>query len=238
MLTLAFESTSPAASAALCRDGELLAQSTWQSGRSHSTTLLPMAEQLLRAVGAAVDEIDLFACAAGPGSFTGVRIGVSTVKGLAFGRRTPCVGVSSLLAMAYGLRLCDGIVCPLIGARRSQVYTALFRVRDGAVTRLTEDGILLLDELSAALAPYDEPIRLTGDAAESARPLIRHPYLRATPPLWRVPGAFAVAEAAEQLWRAAPDPAVFTPAALAPVYLRKTQAEREREERLAAGTDA
>jgi tRNA threonylcarbamoyladenosine biosynthesis protein TsaB len=237
MLTLALDSTALLASAALSRDGVPLAQDSLLSPHSHSTVLLPMVEQIMRFADVSLGEIDLFACAKGPGSFTGVRIGAATLKGLAFGRNKPCVGVSSLLAMAYGMRYADGIVCPLIGARRGRYYTALFRIRDGAVERLSEDGILPADGLDAALAPYDEPIRLTGDGYESALPFVTHPRLTATPPCWRSPGAFAVAEAAEAILRAAPDPSVFTPEALTVSYLRKTQAERERDERLSANAE-
>ena len=232
MLILALEGTAQTASAALWRDGSMLALSSLASGNTHSTTLLPMVEQMLTALDLSVKDIDLFAASIGPGSFTGVRIGTATVQGLAFGSDKPCVGVSSLTAMAYGIAGFSGILCPVISARRSQLYSALFRADGEHIERLTEDGIVLASELDACLAPYDMPIYLTGDGYEEARAAITHPRLAHTPVSLRYPSAFAVAEAAYDLYTNAPDKTVFTANSLLPVYLRKTQAEREREERL------
>lgn len=233
MYILALDSTAVTASAALWSDGSLMAQYMLNSGHTHSTTLLPMIRHMLETSGVSVDKIDCMACSVGPGSFTGIRIGIATVKGLAFGTDKPCIGVSSLEAMAYGMKSVNGIVCPLINARRTQYYSALFRIQDGAVTRLTEDEVILGADLDGILAEYDEPIYLTGDGYESARGFITYPGLMYTPESYRWPTAFAVAEAAAyKLIHASPE-TVFTPDDLVPVYLRKTQAEREREERLA-----
>lgn len=234
MLILALESTAQTASAALWQDGKPLAVSTLSAGNTHSTTLLPLAEHLLASTGRSVSDIDLFAAATGPGSFTGVRIGAATVQGLAFDSGKPCVGVSSLLGMAYALRGFSGILCPVIGARRSQFYSALFSSDGERVTRLCDDRIVLTDELDAYLAPYDAPIHLIGDGYEAAHGAITHPRLLTTPPSLRIPSAFAVAEAAYEVYKTTEDKSAFTPSALTPIYLRKTQAEQEREERLAA----
>lgn len=232
MLILALESSAETASAALSRDGTLLAQYSLRSKNTHSTTLLPMVQQMLHFCSCTVSDVDLFACSAGPGSFTGIRIGVATVKGLAFGTDKPCVGVSSLEALAYGMRGTDGIVCPLIGARRTQYYSALFRIRGGAVERLTPDGILLAAELDGVLARYNEPVRLCGDGYESAYPLLTHPCLHAVPEMQRWPSAFAVAECAADTAARTADLSSLRSEKLVPVYLRPTQAERERNERL------
>lgn len=233
MYILALDSTAVTASAALWSDGSLMAQYMLNSGHTHSTTLLPMIRHMLETSGVSVDKIDCMTCSVGPGSFTGIRIGIATVKGLAFGTDKPCIGVSSLEAMAYGMKSVNGIVCPVINARRTQYYSALFRIQDGAVTRLTEDEVILGADLDGILAEYDEPIYLTGDGYESARGFITYPGLMYTPESYRWPTAFAVAEAAAyKLIHASPE-TVFTPDDLVPVYLRKTQAEREREERLA-----
>ena len=135
--------------------------------------------------------------------------------------------------MAYGMKSVNGIVCPVINARRTQYYSALFRVQDGVVTRLTEDDVILGADLDGILQKYDEPIYLTGDGYESARGFITHPRLMYTPEASRWPTAFAVAAAAANKKMNALPETVFTPDDLVPVYLRKTQAEREREERLA-----
>ena len=168
MLILALESTAAMASAALLRDGKLLAQFSLNSGNTHSTTLLPMAQQILSASALSASDVDLFACTVGPGSFTGVRIGAATVKGLAFGTEKPCVGVSSVEALAWEMRMAEGIVCPLINARRTQYYSALFRVHSGEVTRLTEDDVILDADLPEILSAYDEPVYLCGDGYEAA----------------------------------------------------------------------
>lgn len=234
MLILALESTALTASAALWLDGKPLAVSALTAGNTHSTTLLPLGEHLLKATGRTTEDIDLFACATGPGSFTGIRIGAATAQGLAFGSGKPCVGVSSLLSMAYAIRGFSGILCPVIGARRSQFYFALFLSDGEHVRRLTDDGIVLTTELDEYLAPYDAPIHLIGDGYEAAHEAITRPNLCTTPPALRIPSAFAVAEAAFDLYANTADKSVFTPSALTPIYLRKTQAEQEREEKLAA----
>lgn len=131
MLILAMDSTAVAASVALLTDGAPLAAFHLDNGNTHSETLLPMVESVLRCTGKTVDDIDLFAVSAGPGSFTGVRIGVATVKGLAFGKGKPCVGVSTLEALAENLVPTGGLLCPVMNARRGQVYNALFRVETG-----------------------------------------------------------------------------------------------------------
>ena len=211
----------------------MVAQYVLNSGHTHSTTLLPMIRHMLDTAGVSVADIDCLACSVGPGSFTGIRIGIATVKGLAFGTDKPCVGVSSLEALAYGMRSVNGIVCPVINARRTQYYSALFRVQDGVVTRLTDDDVILGADMDAVLAPYDEPIYLSGDGYDTARGFITHPRLMYTPETCRWPTAFAVAEAASVRMQTAREGTAFIPEDMVPVYLRKTQAEREREERLA-----
>ena len=136
MLTLAFESSARPASAALVRDGALISQYTQCSGLTHSRTLLPMAEDLLKNAETSMNDIDVFAVAHGPGSFTGIRIGVSAVKGLAWALEKKCVGVSTLEAMAWNGLAAGGITCPVMDARRGQVYNALFRIEAGKPARL------------------------------------------------------------------------------------------------------
>ena len=136
MLILAMESSAKAASAALVQDGALLAQAFSCSGLTHSRTLLPMAEQVLQTAGAKLADVDCLAVAQGPGSFTGIRIGVSAIKGLAWAAEKPAVGVATLEAMAYnGLAAGEGaLVCCCMDARRAQIYNALFEIRGGSVS--------------------------------------------------------------------------------------------------------
>ena len=165
MLILAFESTAKAASAALVRDGRLVSQYSQCSGLTHSRTLLPMGEDMLKNAELSLKDVDLIAVAHGPGSFTGVRIGVSMVKGLAWAGDKPCVGVSTLEAMAWHGLAAGGLVCPVMDARRSQVYSALFEIREGRPVRLTEDRPLSLDELAQALTRQGRSAFLIGDGA-------------------------------------------------------------------------
>lgn len=229
MLILAMDSTAVAASVALLDNGAPLAAFHLNNGNTHSETLLPMAESVLRCTGKTVNDIDLFAVAAGPGSFTGVRIGVATVKGLAFGKGKPCVGVSTLEALAENLVPTGGLLCPVMNARRGQVYNALFRVENGALTRLCPDRALSVEELEAELLTYSEPVTLCGDGAEP----VKNSFTKcdvALPPLTLIEqNAVSVALCAARM---AKEGRTCTDKELKPVYLRMPQAERERLQKL------
>ena len=228
MLILAFESSARAASVALVEDGRLISQYSQCSGLTHSRTLLPMAEDMLKNAELTLDKIDLFAVAPGPGSFTGIRIGVSTVKGLAWAADKPCVGVSTLEAMAWHGLAAGGLVCPVMDARRSQVYNALFRIENGRPVRLCEDRPIALSQLAEELRALNAPAFLIGDGAELAEKYLREQGLACTvaPENLRWQSAWGVAMAAMDKTPGNAD-------ALLPVYLRLSQAERERQERLA-----
>ena len=228
MLILALESSAKAASAALVRDGRLVSQYSQCSGLTHSRTLLPMAEDMLKNAELSIGDVDLFAVAHGPGSFTGVRIGVSAVKGLAWAADKPCVGVSTLEAMAWHGVSAGGIVCPVMDARRSQVYNALFEIQNGQPQRLCEDRPIALAELAEELRRLDAPVFLVGDGAALTARYLEAEQLpfRMAPEnlLWQ--SAWGVAMAAQSKAPGGADD-------LLPVYLRLSQAERERQERLA-----
>lgn len=228
MTILALESAAAIASVALTEDGVTLAELTLDNGNTHSETLLPMADMLFRLTGKTCADVDLFAASVGPGSFTGIRIGAATVKGLAFGTGKCCIGVSSLEALAYGLRGRDGLVCPVLNARRRQVYTALFRSENGNIARLTDDTVRTVDELDAYLADYPEPVLFVGDAARFAAETATHKAEPVAAPLLRASAA-SVAYAAQAAYARGER---GTDATLSPVYLRPCQAERERMERL------
>ena len=166
MLTLAFESSAKAASVALCEDERLISQVIQCSGLTHSRTLLPMAEDLLKNAETEMKQIDCFAVAHGPGSFTGIRIGIATVKGLAWAAEKPCVGVSTLAAMAWNGVAAGGLVCAVMDARRSEVYNALFRIEDGRPVRLCPDRAISLSALTEELRERGEAPFLVGDGAE------------------------------------------------------------------------
>jgi len=227
MLILAFESSAKAASAALLRDGKLISQYTQCSGLTHSRTLLPMGEDMLKNAELTLGDVDLIAVAHGPGSFTGIRIGVSMVKGLAWAGDKPCVGVSTLEAMAWHGLAAGGLVCPVMDARRSQVYNALFSIENGKPVRLTEDRPISLEELASELAANDWAPFLVGDGAELTYRYLTERGIACTlaPENLRMQDAWGVAMAAMDKEPGSADQ-------LLPVYLRLSQAERERQERM------
>uniref|UniRef100_UPI003FEDF72F tRNA (adenosine(37)-N6)-threonylcarbamoyltransferase complex dimerization subunit type 1 TsaB n=1 Tax=Angelakisella sp. TaxID=1935177 RepID=UPI003FEDF72F len=137
MLLFSLECSAAAASASLYREGKLLGEEFLNVPQTHSVTLLPMAKSLLEHTGISPAQIDYYAVSRGPGSFTGLRIGIAAIKGLAFPDNTPCIGVSTPEAIAYGLLGFEGIVIPMMDARCGQVYTALFQGKDGCLPRLS-----------------------------------------------------------------------------------------------------
>ena len=232
MLTLAFESSAKAASVALCEDGRLISQVIQCSGLTHSRTLLPMAEDLLKNAGTEMKQIDCFAVAQGPGSFTGIRIGIATVKGLAWAADKPCIGVSTLAAMAWNGVGAGGLICAVMDARRSEVYNALFRIEDGRPVRLCPDRAISLSALTEELRDRGEAPFLVGDGTELASAFFREQHLdhRVPPENVRWQNAWGVAmEAAGK--------ELCTSQELLPVYLRLSQAERERQARLSRNTN-
>ncbi len=228
MKILSLDSSAIVASVALCEDGKLLAEYTINNGNTHSETLLPMVESVLRLWGLKADDVDLFACSAGPGSFTGVRIGAATVKGLAFGRGRPCVGVSTLEAIAENLSLHRGLICPVMNARRQQVYCALFRSDGETLTRLLPDSALSIAELDELLAAYGEEVVFCGDGYDVTLPALTKTRPIPTPERLRHQSAYSVAQVALRHYLAGD---AVTDTALAVTYLRPSQAERTRMER-------
>ncbi len=227
MLILAFESSAKAASVALVRDGALLSQYTQCSALTHSRTLLPMAEDMMKNAELSLSDVDVIAVAHGPGSFTGIRIGVSAVKGLAWAAEKPCVGVSTLEAMAWHGLAHGGYICPVMDARRSQVYNAIFKIEDGRPVRVTPDRPIALAELADELRALGESVFLVGDGTALAKKYFDENSVPCTAApenlVWQ--SAWGVAMAAA-------DKPAGNADSLLPVYLRLSQAERERQERL------
>ncbi len=230
MLLLAFETSAKACSVALVRDGKLLAENYQNSGLTHSQTLLSMAQATLHACGLRPQEVEAVAVAAGPGSFTGVRIGVAAAKGFAWGLEIPCVGVSTLEAMAENAGVLQGTVVPVMDARRSQVYNALFQAKDGVLTRIAPDRALSLEELGAELSLCDAPVCLIGDGSTLTWQALKDtvPGLILPPEHRMHQRAAGVALVGERMLRSG---AACDGATLLPNYLRLSQAERERLER-------
>ena len=230
-MILAFETSAKAASVALMHDGKLLGEIYQNTGLTHSQTLMVMAEDLLKQCGKTVDDVTAVAVAEGPGSFTGVRIGVAAAKGFAWGKNIPCYGTSTLEAMAESLGVYEGYVCPVMDARRSQVYNALFYVNQSAITRVKEDRAISLAELGQELKALDGPIYLVGDGSDLTHRTLSGeiPNLVLPPEHRKHQRATGVAILAAKKQTAGES---GDGAALQPNYLRLSQAERERNERL------
>ncbi len=224
MLILALDSSAVAGSVALCDGERLLCEYTVNLGNTHSETILPMIESILKLSGYTADDIDIFACSEGPGSFTGIRIGASTVKGLAFSTDKPCIGVSTLEALAYNLSGFDGVICPVMNARRGQVYNALF---DSALNRITEDRAIAASDLALEVQKY-EKVFLCGDGVQVA--LAGGVKAIPAPERLRHQSGYSVAQCALKKYE---NGEITKDTELTPVYLRLPQAERERLERQA-----
>ncbi len=229
MTILGIDTSGPVAGVALWRGGALRYAAVADAGLTHSETLMPMVDQALAAAGLSIEDVEMVSCVAGPGSFTGVRIGVCAAKGIALARGIPCARVDALAALSAGAFGFDGEICPILDARRGQVYCARFRFPGGALPeRLMEDAALPLTDFLSRL-PTDGRCLFTGDGltahaeailrALGQRAVLQKPHLS----LLRAEAACYLAEN---------DPSIRMPGGeLTPIYLRKPQAERERAEK-------
>ena len=224
MKILALDSTAKTSSVAVLENDTLLGLFSVNIQNTHSETLLPMVKSILESLKLTNEDIDAYAVSEGPGSFTGVRIGVATIKGLAFGREKPCVGVSTIEALYENLADYEGIVCPIMNARRGQVYTGAFLNGE----RIIDDTCMMLDDLIPMLEEKGQPIHFNGDGYD----LVLDKNIanfRHTPELLRYQNAFSVGKVA---YKRIINSEFTSDEALRVEYLRKAQAEREREERL------
>ena len=230
MLILAFETSAKAASVALLDDKKLLGESYQNTGLTHSQTLMLMAQDLLKSCGFGSQDVTHLAVAAGPGSFTGIRIGVAAAKGFAWGAELPCYGVSTLEAMAAQLGAWQGYVCSVMDARRSQVYHALFHVECGKCTRIRDDRAVSLQDLGAELQNLTEPVFLVGDGSN-----LCYNTLSESVPSLVLPAEHRMHQRAAGVALVAREKILRGEAGnageLTPNYLRLSQAERERLEK-------
>lgn len=228
MKILALETSAKSVSCAVVENGAPLASNYQCTGLTHSRTLLPMIDALLKNAELTLDAIDALAIAAGPGSFTGLRIGIAALKGLAWAADKPCLGVSTLEAMAENVAHLDGLIVGAMDARRSQVYNALFGAKGGALTRLTPDRAISLAELAAELSHEERPITVLGDGGALAHRALTAQGISCTlaPAALLYQNAVGVGLAAERAYARGE---AVSAQELLPVYLRPAQAERLRQ---------
>lgn len=225
MKILGIDSSAKSASAAITENGKIISSFYINTGLTHSQTLMPMIDSALKCADITLDEIGLISVNKGPGSFTGVRIGVAAAKGIADVKNIPCVGISTLEAMAYNLLMCDCIACAVMDARCNQVYTALFDITDSKLKRLTEDTAISIDELGEMLKKYNKTKILVGDGADICynKLIDTDSSLKKAEENCKFQSAVGVCYAAERL-----DSSLYISAyELVPEYLRLPQAERE-----------
>lgn len=227
MTVFGLDSAGRTAGVAVEQDGRLVYECYLDAGHTHSETLLCLCQNALDAVHLRPAQIDLFAAAAGPGSFTGLRIGLAAVKGMAFAHDTPCAAVSTLEALAYAAPVEGTLLCAL-DARRGEVYWAAFRAGDGEVHRLCPDSAAPAETLRAFVQQADAPVWLLGDGAALVQNTLADTgKTRLMPEAWRLGRAGGVCRAARAAGETIPA------ALLVPDYHRLSQAERERAARLA-----
>lgn len=225
MRILALETAAKAVSAAITEDGRILASGYQDTGLTHSRTLMPIVEGLFRNTELTAADMNAIAVSAGPGSFTGVRIGVSTAKGLAFAASIPAVAVSTLAALARNVSFAEGLIVCAMDARRGQIYNALFEAGDGRLTRLTPDRAVALSDLAEELKNDSRPKTVLGDGAGLCFGYLTEAGIscRMAPPQLLMQNAMSVALEAEDLIQGGN---LVSAQELAPVYLRPPQAER------------
>lgn len=224
MKILALETSAKAVSAAVSEDGKILCSGFQDTGLTHSRTLMPIVEGILKNTDLTLADMDAVAVAVGPGSFTGIRIGVAAAKGLCFAAEKSAIAVSTLGAMARNVAFCDGLVICAMDARRSQVYNALFEAKDGQLTRLTEDRAIALANLAEELRGDPRPKMVVGDGGKLCCDYLNENGVpcRLAPPHLMMQNAMSVALEAEQL---AAKRKLLTAQSLEPVYLRPPHAD-------------
>ena len=229
MLILSVDSSATPASVCLLENGKILADYYLNSGLTHSQTLIAMTESVLQISGRSASDIDVYAVNSGPGSFTGVRIGVSAGKGMAYALDKPCIAISTLESMAYLFFGQSAYICACMDARRSQVYNAVFRVDNDTIERVCDDRAIAVDDLIRELRALNSPVILVGDGAHLVFEAADDPMIRLAPEHLRYQRASATAFAALEKYNRGE---TISPAALMPSYLRLSQAERERNAKL------
>ena len=230
MKILSIDTATQAASCAVIEDNKLLGEITYNYKKQHSVILMTIVDTLLKNVNTSIDDIDCFVVSNGPGSFTGLRIGMATIKGLSQGTNKPFVGISSLDALAYNLAYTDGIICPILNALRGNVYTALYIFNGEKLEKLTEYMIISIDELFDLIKKHNKPVTFIGDGISIFKEKIENSILNVkfAPTHLNLSRAAALGELGLEKLLEGDFDDLFTSA---PIYMRKSQAEREYEEK-------
>ncbi len=222
MKILAVDTSAVSASVAVTEDEKIISLCQTNAGLTHSRTLLPMIDDALQNSETDLDSIDFFSVSAGPGSFTGIRIGIAAVKGLCDAKGKRCLPVSTLEGLAYNLLGQNVLACCVMDARCKQVYTALFDIEGEKITRLCDDKAVSIEELGKELSQLNKKIVFVGDGAEICHNSLGYDI---APPVLRFQNAASVAFAAKRRYEA--DGKSVSASEVMPVYLRLPQAERE-----------
>jgi tRNA threonylcarbamoyladenosine biosynthesis protein TsaB len=231
MKVLGLDSSTASATCAIIEDDNLLGEITFNQKKQHSVILMAMIDSLLTNLNLSIDDMDGFVVSKGPGSFTGLRIGLATIKGLSQGTRKPFASVSSLDALAYNMAYTDGILCPILDALRDNVYTCIYSFEKGSLTPLTDSMAVNITDLLEMLKKYESPVCFIGDGISIFKDKILEelPDARFAPPSLNLVKASSLAElglsviksgAADDLYSSSPE------------YLRKSQAEREYDKKM------
>lgn len=230
MIVLSMDSSSLVTTVALLKDEHLLGEFTLNFKREHSVILMEKIEMLLKDCNIDISEVDGFVVSKGPGSFTGLRIGMATVKGLSMGSNKPYLSISSLDALAYSLVNFDGIICPIMDALRDSVFTCMYKSSNGELSKITDYSTLSLDELVEVLQQKDEPVIFTGDGVYKYKEYLleKLPNAKFAPNHLSVVRASALGELGMELLRKGQ----YDDMNSSPLYLKKPQAERELEQRM------
>ena len=230
MIVLSMDSSSLVTTVALLKDEHLLGEFTLNFKREHSVILMEKIEMLLKDCNIDISEVDGFVVSKGPGSFTGLRIGMATVKGLSMGSNKPYLSISSLDALAYSLVNFDGIICPIIDALRDSVFTCMYKSSNGELSKIIDYSALSLDELVEVLQQKDEPVIFTGDGVYKYKEYLleKLPNAKFAPNHLSVVRASALGELGMELLRKGQ----YDDMKSSPLYLKKPQAERELEQRM------
>ena len=230
MIVLSMDSSSLVTTVALLKDEHLLGEFTLNFKREHSVILMEKIEMLLNDCNIDISEVDGFVVSKGPGSFTGLRIGMATVKGLSMGSNKPYLSISSLDALAYFLINFDGIICPIMDALRDSVFTCMYKSSNGELSKIIDYSALSLDELVEILQEKDESVIFTGDGVYKYKEYLleKLPNAKFAPNHLSVVKASALGELGMELLRQGQCDDINS----SPLYLKKPQAERELEQRM------